>query len=121
MSDHIRIIQADINESQFGCVLFPRRRRGNNTKEQPFCIISNTHQNWEINDARQLHEIEVLSFPPEKAASLEAFEYRLREFPQWFFKAESDGRAVWLINGSSKKCRQEAYISHLQGSAYRLL
>ena len=33
--------------SQFGCVLFPRRRRGNNTKEQPFCIISNTYQNWE--------------------------------------------------------------------------
>ena len=33
--------------SQFGCVLFPRLRRGNNTKEQPFCIISNTHQNWE--------------------------------------------------------------------------
>ena len=38
-----------------------------------------------------------------------------------FFKAESDGRAVGLINGSSKKCRQEAYIPHLQGSAYRLL
>ena len=37
-------------ESQFGCVLFPRRRRGNNTKEQPFCIISNTHQNRELLD-----------------------------------------------------------------------
>ncbi|WP_294488819.1 hypothetical protein, partial [uncultured Ruminococcus sp.] len=36
---------------QFGCVLFPRRRRGNNTKEQPFCIISNTYQNWEIANA----------------------------------------------------------------------
>ncbi|WP_294488895.1 hypothetical protein [uncultured Ruminococcus sp.] len=38
----------NIIRSQFGCVLFPRRRLGNNTKEQPFCIISNTHQNWEI-------------------------------------------------------------------------
>lgn len=55
----------------------------------------------ELADARELHEIEVLSFPPEKAASLEAFEYRLREFPQWFFKAESDGRIIGLINGSS--------------------
>ena len=36
--------------SQFGCVSFPRRRRGNNTKEQPFCIISNTYQNWEKRD-----------------------------------------------------------------------
>jgi len=87
----------------------------------------------------------VLSFPPEKAASLEAFEYRLREFPQCFFKAESDGRAVWLINGSCSHKPyitddlygpavhpeyrhtsvahrlMEAYISHLQGSAYRLL
>ena len=42
---HIKIGSKII--SQFGCVLFPRRRRGNNTKEQPFCIISNTHQNWE--------------------------------------------------------------------------
>ena len=28
-------------------ISFPRLRRGNNTKKQPFCIISNTHQNWE--------------------------------------------------------------------------
>jgi hypothetical protein len=40
-----------MKKSQFGCVLFPRRRRGNNTKEQPFCIISNTHQNWEMKNA----------------------------------------------------------------------
>ena len=40
----------------------------------------------DINDARQLHETEVLSFSPEKAASLEAFEYRLREFPPCFFQ-----------------------------------
>ena len=33
----------------------------------------------DINDAAQLHEIEVMSFPPQKAASLEAFEYRLRK------------------------------------------
>ena len=39
---------ASLFQSQFGCVLFPRRRRGNNTKEQPFCIISNTYQNWEL-------------------------------------------------------------------------
>lgn len=59
-------------------------------------------------DVRQLHEIEVLSFPPEKAASLEAFEYRLREFPQWFFKAEADGRIIGLINGS---CSKKPYIT----------
>ncbi|ADU22363.1 GNAT family N-acetyltransferase [Ruminococcus albus] len=55
----------------------------------------------DINDAAQLHEIEVMSFPPQKAASLEAFEYRLRKFPQWFFKAEKSGKIVGLINGSS--------------------
>ncbi|MCR5540140.1 MAG: GNAT family N-acetyltransferase [Ruminococcus sp.] len=59
-------------------------------------------------DVSQLHEIEVISFPPEKAASLEAFEYRLREFPQWFFKAEADGRIIGLINGS---CSKKPYIT----------
>ena len=34
--------------SQFGYVLFLHQRRENNTKKQPFCIISNTMQNREI-------------------------------------------------------------------------
>ena len=34
--------------SQFGCVLFPRRKRGNNTQQQPFFIIGNTRQNREM-------------------------------------------------------------------------
>ncbi|WP_294491040.1 hypothetical protein, partial [uncultured Ruminococcus sp.] len=28
------------------CIV-PPPKEGKNTKEQPFCIISNTHQNWE--------------------------------------------------------------------------
>lgn len=51
-------------------------------------------------DIDALHEIETLSFPEDKAASRKAFEYRLNSFPQWFFKAEYNGRIVGLIDGS---------------------
>ena len=55
----------------------------------------------DIGDIEPLHEIERLCFPPEKAADFSAFEYRLDRFPQWFFKAELEGRIVGLIDGSS--------------------
>lgn len=55
----------------------------------------------DIGDIEPLHEIERLCFPPEKAADRSAFEYRLNTFPQWFFKAEQNGRIVGLIDGSS--------------------
>lgn len=54
----------------------------------------------ELSDLDELHGIECISFPPEKAASREAFEYRLTHFPQWFFKAELDGKIIGLIDGS---------------------
>ena len=54
----------------------------------------------ELSDLDELHHIECLAFPPEKAASKEAFEYRLTHFPQWFFKAETAGHIVGLIDGS---------------------
>lgn len=59
-------------------------------------IISNAA----ISDIDALHEIEALSFSEEKAASYEAFEYRLSNFPQWFYKAEYKGKIVGLIDGS---------------------
>ncbi|MBR1423080.1 MAG: GNAT family N-acetyltransferase [Ruminococcus sp.] len=55
----------------------------------------------DISEISELHEIERLSFSPEKAATYEAFEYRLQRFPQWFFKAELDGKIVGIIDGSS--------------------
>ncbi len=54
----------------------------------------------ELSDLERLHGIECLAFPPEKAASKEAFEYRLKNFPKWFFKAELGGEIVGLIDGS---------------------
>ena len=54
----------------------------------------------ELSDLDELHSIECLSFPPEKAASYDAFEYRLTSFPQWFFKAEMNGKIIGLIDGS---------------------
>lgn len=59
-------------------------------------IISNAA----IGDIDALYEIESLSFSKEKAASRDAFEYRLNNFPQWFYKAEYKGRIVGLIDGS---------------------
>ncbi|SDA24292.1 Ribosomal protein S18 acetylase RimI [Ruminococcus sp. YE71] len=54
-----------------------------------------------LDDIRELHEIEKHAFSAEKAATFEAFEYRITNFPQWFFKAESNGKIVGLIDGSS--------------------
>ncbi len=59
-------------------------------------------------DTDALYEIEALSFPPEKAAAYDAFVYRLKNFPQWFFKAEYNGKIVGLIDGSPS---QKKYIT----------
>ncbi|MCH5184617.1 MAG: GNAT family N-acetyltransferase [Oscillospiraceae bacterium] len=56
--------------------------------------------NADLDDLDALHEIETLSFSAEKAASREAFAYRLKNYPQWFYKAEYNGRIVGLIDGS---------------------
>lgn len=65
------------------------------------CLIDKiTISNAAISDIDALHEIEALSFPEGKAASREAFEYRLNNFPQWFYKAEYEGRIIGLIDGS---------------------
>ena len=72
----------------------------------------------DLSDIKALHEIESLGFPPGKAATAEAFEYRLTHFPEWFFKAEADGVIAGLINGS---CSDQPYITddlYKQGSAY---
>ena len=60
-----------------------------------------TISNASIVDVDDLHNIEALSFSAEQAAKIEAFRYRLNKFPQWFFKAEIDGKIVGLVNGSS--------------------
>ena len=54
----------------------------------------------ELSDLEKLYNIECLAFPPEMAASREAFEYRLTHFSQWFFKAELEGKIVGIIDGS---------------------
>lgn len=54
----------------------------------------------DIADIERLHEIEQQCFPPEKAAGRDAFEYRLKNFPQWFLKAEVGGVIAGLIDGS---------------------
>lgn len=60
-------------------------------------VISNAT----VDDLNELHEIETLAFSAGRAASREAFLYRLENFPQWFYKAEFDGKIVGLIDGSS--------------------
>ena len=65
-------------------------------------LISNiTIKKAEISDLDDLHKIEKLSFSPQQAAGRDAFLYRLTNFPQWFYKAELEGRIIGLVNGSS--------------------
>ena len=64
-----------------------------------------TITNASLADADELHNIEALSFSSAQAAGKDAFIYRLTKFPQWFFKAEIDGKIVGLVNGSSSKHR----------------
>lgn len=64
--------------------------------------------NAEISDIEELHEIEHLCFSGEKAATYEAFEYRLKNSQKWFFKATVDGKIVGLIDGA---CSNQKYIT----------
>lgn len=64
-----------------------------------------TISNASVPDIDALHEIETLSFSSAKAAGKDAFLYRLKKFPRWFYKAEIDGRIVGLVNGSSSDRR----------------
>ena len=50
-------------------------------------------------EAPVLATIEAAGFPPAEAASLESITTRLRVFPEQFFVAEADGKAVGFING----------------------
>ena len=73
-----------------------------------------TISNASLADVDELHNIEALSFSSGQAAGKDAFIYRLTEFPQWFFKAEIDGKIVGLVNGSSSTHRfitDDLYLS----------
>lgn len=50
-------------------------------------------------DLNSVCNVENACFPPEEAASREAFETRLRTFPQRFLVAEEHGCVIGLING----------------------
>ena len=56
--------------------------------------------NASLSDLDALHELERDAFTDGNSASREAFEYRLTEFPQWFFKAVYNDRIIGFINGS---------------------
>ena len=73
-----------------------------------------TISNASLADVDELHSIETLSFSSAQAAGKDAFIYRLTKFPQWFFKAEIDGKIVGLVNGSSSDHRfitDDLYLS----------
>ncbi|MDD2183366.1 GNAT family N-acetyltransferase [Kingella sp. SNUBH-2017] len=61
--------------------------------------ISFTIRPAHADEAPVLAAIEAAGFPPAEAASLERISERLRVFPEQFFVAEADGRAVGFING----------------------
>ena len=77
-----------------------------------------TISNASIADVDDLHNIEALSFSAEQAAKKEAFRYRLNKFPQWFFKAEIDGKTVGLVNGSSSDHKYITDDLYLTDGAY---
>ena len=62
-----------------------------------------TIENATLSDLDTLHQIEELSFGGDKSASKEAFFYRLSNYPEWFFKAQSNGKTVGFINGCPSK------------------
>ncbi|MGM9936446.1 MAG: GNAT family N-acetyltransferase, partial [Candidatus Ornithomonoglobus sp.] len=53
-----------------------------------------------IEDLEEIAALEKLCFPPGKAASEEAFLYRLKSYPEWFLTARINGTIVGLINGA---------------------
>ncbi|WP_010491412.1 GNAT family N-acetyltransferase [Paenibacillus elgii] len=49
-------------------------------------------------DIAEAYAIETMSYPPEVAASREAFDYRLQTFGRYFKVAEHDGQVVGIAN-----------------------
>ena len=73
--------------------------------------------NADLADLQALHEIEELSFSG-KAASLDAFRYRLEKYSRWFFKAVSDEKIVAFINGCSSDRKYITDDLYLAGSPF---
>ena len=53
-----------------------------------------------MEDLDRVTEVEALCFPPAEAADRQAFEERIRRFPDSFFVAEKDGQIIGFINGA---------------------
>lgn len=58
-----------------------------------------------LDDLDVITSLEAHGFPADEAASKAAFAYRLKNFPEWFLTARSDGKIIGFINGilSGKK------------------
>ncbi|MBR5965173.1 MAG: GNAT family N-acetyltransferase [Treponema sp.] len=54
-----------------------------------------------FSDLEPLYVLETAAFTSGNSARKEAFEYRLENFPQWFFKAVFQGKIVGFLNGCS--------------------
>ena len=52
-----------------------------------------------LNDLERITEVEALCFPPAEAAPMEAFEGRLKAFPNHFWVMELDGQIISFVNG----------------------
>ena len=52
-----------------------------------------------VEDLDRVAEIEVLCFPVEEAAKIQAFQERIETFPESFLVAEADGILIGFING----------------------
>ena len=50
-------------------------------------------------DLENLIKVEELCFPPEEAATREAFEYRIAAFPESFFVAVENDEIIGIVNG----------------------
>lgn len=63
-------------------------------------------------DCKELTDLERLCFTPEEAASEEAFAYRLKQYPEWFYLIEHQGRIIAHCDGCSSdysRIRDELY------------
>lgn len=77
-------------------------------------------------DLGELSQLERIGFPADEAASKDAFEYRLKKFPDWFLTARYGGKLIGFINGilSDKKLiSDESYLpnSEISGDGRNLL
>lgn len=67
-----------------------------------------------IQDADKISKLEASSFPKEEAASLAAFQDRLRVYPDHFLVVEQEGEIVCCVNGlvtDEKDLSDEMYAS----------